>query len=255
MSRSPEAHAQSIVEHLTELRIRVMRALYGIIVGFALCWNFSEELMAVIRKPIEPFLGDTTGGGLVFLGVMDKFLAHLKISFLGAIILTCPWWLYQAWKFVSPGLYDKEKKYALGFISFGTVMFLSGVAFAYFLVYPAAFKFLLAFGGTTDRPMITLAEYLSFFTTTTLVFGAAFELPLIITILGMVGIVDEKMLREKRRYAIVILAILSAIVTPPDALSMFMLLVPMVLLYEGSIFLVKVFKRTPQSTAIVGHDS
>jgi sec-independent protein translocase protein TatC len=251
MSQNPEAHAQSIVEHLTELRIRVVRAAYGIIVGFIGCWNFSEELMAVIRKPIEPFLGDSTGGGLVFLGVMDKFLAHLKISFLGAVILTCPWWLYQAWKFVSPGLYENEKKYAMGFISFGSVMFLSGVGFAYFLVYPAAFKFLLSFGGTVDRPMITLAEYLSFFTTTTLVFGAAFELPLIITILGIIGIVDDKMLREKRRYAVVVLAIVAAVLTPPDALSMFMLLVPLVLLYEFSIFLVKAFKRTPSTDIAV----
>lgn len=250
MNQNPDLQAQSLVEHLTELRIRVMRAIYGIVLGFGLCWAYSEQLMGLIRKPIEPFLGDATGGGLVFLGVMDKFMAHLKISLLGALIITCPWWLYQVWKFISPGLYESEKKYATGFITFGSLMFISGVSFAYLLVFPAAFKFLLSFGGTIDRPMITLAEYLSFFTTTTLVFGAAFELPLVITIMGMLGIVDEVMLRKNRRYAIVILAVVSAVLTPPDALSMFMLLVPLLILYEASIFLVKIFKRKPPAETL-----
>lgn len=242
--------SQTIVEHLTELRICVTRALYGIVVGFGICYYFSDHLMDIIRLPIQPYLPNS-GGGLVFLGVMDKFVAHLKVSFLGGVILSLPWWLYQLWRFVSPGLYEKEKKYAVGFIGFGSVMFIVGVCFAYFLVYPAAFKFLLAFGGTKDTPMITLSEYLSFFTTTTLIFGGAFELPLIILILGMIGIVNDKMLREKRRYAIVVLAIISAVVTPPDALSMFMLLVPLVLLYEMAIWLVAVFARKKEaSTAL-----
>lgn len=232
---------QSLVEHLVDLRIRVTRALYGIALGFAACYHFSEKLMEIIRRPIQPFLSNE--GGLVFLGVMDKFLAHLKVSLLGGVILSCPWWLYQSWKFIAPGLYESEKKYAFGFIFFGSFLFSCGVLFAYFLVYPAAFEFLLHFGGTADKPMITLDEYLSFFVTTTLVFGAAFELPLIITILGILGIVDEKMLRSKRRYAIVALAALSAVLTPPDALSMFMLLVPLVMLYEISIYLVKFLKR------------
>lgn len=220
-----------------------MRAAYGIALGFAVCWTYSDKIMDLIRQPIVEALQGTGNSGLVVLGVMDKFVAHLKISVLAAVILTCPWWLYQVWKFVAPGLYESERRYAVGFIGFGSLMFLIGVSFAYFLVFPAAFKFLLGFGGSVDKPMITLDNYLSFFTTTTLVFGLAFELPLVLVILGMLGIVDENILRSKRRYAIVILAVISAIVTPPDALSMFMLLVPLTALYELSIFLVKAFKR------------
>lgn len=251
MNQAPFDQSQTIVEHLTELRIRVVRALWGIILGFGICYYFNEQLMDIIRQPIQPFLPNS-GGGLVFLGVMDKFVAGLKVALLGGVIMSCPWWLYQVWKFVSPGLYEKERKYAVGFISFGSIMFLMGVSFAYFLVYPAAFKFLLSFGGTKDTPMITLSEYLSFFVTTTLVFGAAFELPLIMMILGLVGIIDEKMLRSKRRYAIVILAVISAVLTPPDALSMFMLLIPLTILYELSIFLVAAFAnaRKKESQAI-----
>lgn len=237
-----------LLEHLVELRFRVVRALYGVLVGFGACWSFSEHLMDWIRSPIKPYLGTTAGGGLVFLGVMDKFLAHVKISFWAGVILSCPYWLFHVWRFIAPGLYEKEKKYAAGFIAFGSFMFAVGVSFAYFLVFPAAFKFLLHFGGSVDQPLITLSEYLSFFVTTTLVFGLAFELPLIMAVLGMIGLINDQMLRKNRRYAIVILAVASAVLTPPDALSMFMLLVPLCLLYEISIWLVKLLGKKP------GHD-
>jgi len=245
MNQNPEQNAQSLVEHLTELRTRVVRALLIVVGGFLACWGYSERIIDVIRKPIAPFLKSETGG-LVYLGVMDKFIAHLKVSFLAGVILTCPLWLYQVWKFIEPGLYQKEKKYSMGFIGFGSAMFLIGVSFAYFLVFPSAFKFLLNFGGSIDTPMITLAEYISFFLVTTLVFGAAFELPLIIVILGMLGIVSDKTLRQYRRFAIVGLAVISAVLTPPDAISMFMLLIPLVGLYEISIVLVRIFQQRPQ---------
>jgi sec-independent protein translocase protein TatC len=242
---------QPLVDHLAELRTRVIRSLLGILVGFGICWNFSDFMMDWVRRPIQPYLGPAAGGGLVFLGVMDKFVAHIKLAALGGVILSCPFWLYQMWKFVSPGLYQNERKYAVGFIGFGTIMFLIGISFAYFFVYPSAFQFLLGFGGTIDKPMITLDQYLSFFMTTTLVFGLSFELPLVMTILGMLGVIDDQLLRRKRRYAIVILAVISAIITPPDAISMVMLLIPLIFLYEMSIFLVKMFKRQPEPLGTV----
>jgi sec-independent protein translocase protein TatC len=206
--------------------------------GFLACWGFSEGLFDIIRLPIQPHL---EVGGLVFTGVMDKFLAHLKVSFLGGIILTSPLWIYQIWRFIAPGLYKEEKRYGVVFILSGTLLFLAGVAFVYFVVYPMAFEFLMGFGGETDKPMITISEYLSFFTTTTLVFGLAFEMPLILTILGIMGIIDADFLAGFRRYAIVLLAALSAIFTPPDVISMGLMMIPMVGLYELSIILVKVF--------------
>lgn len=229
---------QDLIEHLTELRHCLVWSLGFVLLGFFGCWGFSEKIFDIIRVPIAPYLPD---GGFIFTGPMDKFLAHIKVCLLAGIIISSPFWMYQVWKFISPGLYKNEKKYALSFISFGTFLFLTGVSFVYFVVYPMAFKFLMMFGGTTDKGMITIEKYLSFFTTTTLVFGVAFELPLILTILGMMGIISHQFLIEKRRYAIVLLAALSAMFTPPDVISMFAMLTPLVILYEISIILVRMF--------------
>ncbi len=229
---------QTLVEHLTDLRKSLLRSVIAVLIGFAGSWIFSEFLFDLIRQPIAPFLKE---GGLVFTAPMDKFLAHIKVSLLAGIIVTCPFWIYQIWRFIAPGLYDNEKKYGVGFIFSGSFLFLTGVCFVYYIVFPMAFDFLMNFGGGTDSAMITIGEYLSFFTTTTLVFGAAFEMPLILTILGMMGVIDHHFLASKRRYAIVILAALSAFITPPDVISMFAMLIPLALLYELSILLVKFF--------------
>ncbi len=233
----------SLIDHLTELRIRLIRSVYIIAVGSILGWIFSEQLFAIIRQPIAPFLPST---GLIYTGITDKFVAYLKVAVFGGVIVTCPLWLYQVWAFIAPGLYRKEKRYMVSFLSFGTGLFISGACFVYFLVYPMAFKYLLNFGGVEDKPMITIDNYISFFLMTTLVFGICFELPLIIVILGMLGVVDHKFLREKRRYAVVMLAVLSGLITPPDLMSMMFLLVPLVALYEVSIHLVRIFETKRQ---------
>lgn len=232
---------QSLIEHLRELRTRVVRSLWGIIIGSIICYNYIEQILFYVRKPIEPYL---QGGGLVFTAPSDKFMAYLKLSFFAGVAVATPWWLYQAWKFVAPGLYAKERKYSVMFILSGSTLFISGVLFGYFLAMPAAFEFLLKFGGDIDKPMITIDQYLSFFTTMLVVFGVTFELPLIIVILGMLGIVSQKFLREKRRYIIVILSIVAAILTPtPDAASMFVLMVPLYVLFEISVLIVGFFEK------------
>ena len=239
-SQVSEDQEMTLIEHLTELRTRLIYAISFIFIGFLASWGFSEYLMDVIRRPIAPFL-PASGGGLVFTAPMDKFLAHLKLSILSGIILTTTLWIYQLWKFIAPGLYQHERKYAVTFVTFGSFLFLLGVSFVYFVVYPLAFDFLMNFGGGADQPMITIKEYLSFFMTTTLVFGAAFEMPLLLTVLGMIGVIDAQFLKEKRRYAIVILAALSAMFTPPDMISMILMMLPMIGLYEISVLLVSIF--------------
>lgn len=237
---------QSIFDHLTELRRRLSWSLFFIFLGFLVSWGFSEIIFDFVRAPISPYL-NSSGGGLIFTAPMDKFIAHIKVSLLSGVIIASPLWIYQIWMFVSPGLYSNEKKYGIGFMCFGTALFLSGVTFVYSVVFPMAFKFLMAFGGDMDKGFITIDRYLSFFITTTLVFGLAFELPLILTILGMVGVINDQFLIEKRRYALVLLAALSAMFTPPDVISMFAMMVPMILLYELSIILVKFFQPKQQT--------
>lgn len=231
---------QTLVEHLAELRVRIVYCGYALIIATLACYSISEKIFDYVRAPIAPYL---QGGGLVFTGPMDKFVAHLKLSLVCGIIISCPFWLYQIWLFVAPGLYNKEKKYSVGFIFAGTGLFLLGVAFSYFVVLPMAFHFLMNYGGDIDKPMITIDHYMGFFTQICLVFGAAFEMPLIIIVLGMLGVVSQTFLREKRRYAIMTIAVISAIITPPDLLSMILMLLPMCLLYEIAVFFVGFFEK------------
>lgn len=230
---------ESLTGHLEELRTRLIKGLMAVIAVFLACFlGYSENILEFARAPIVPYL---PSGGLVFTAPMDKFMAHVKISLLAAVIISCPVWLYQAWGFISPGLYKKEKKFSVLFIFFGSSLFLSGAAFVYYIVYPMAFKFLLQYGGMVDAPMITISEYLSFFILTTLVFGMMFELPLVLTLLGIMGVISKQFLINVRRYAIVILAVMSAMVTPPDVVSMLCMMGPLILLYELSVVLVGIF--------------
>lgn len=238
----PHQDNYTLVEHLSELRTRIIYSLYAIVLFTGIAWYFSENIFDLVRMPIRDYL---PGKGLVFTAPTDKFMAHIKISVLAGIIAACPVWIYQVWGFVSPGLYIKEKKYGRYFILFGSLLFLMGVSFAYFLVLPTAFKVLLSFGGTVDVPMITINDYLSFFMTTILVFGAAFEMPLVIVLLGLMGIVTTKGLRHLRRYAYVVIAIIAALFTPPDAISMTLLGVPLILLYEISILVLRAVEPKP----------
>lgn len=230
-------HKDTLTGHLTDLRNRLISALIGIFFGCLICWIYSDFLFDLIRGPIEPFL-KTDSQGLVYTGVMDKFIAYMKVSLLGGMILTCPYWLYQIWGFIAPGLYVKEKKFGLLFVVIGSLLFLMGVAFVYWVVYPTAFHFLMNFGDSKDIPLIAIDKYLSFFIMTTVVFGLTFELPLIFTFLALMGLLKKNFLIQNRRYGIILLAILSAMVTPPDVISMCLLMGPLILLYELSILLV-----------------
>ncbi len=239
-NQAPEAPSDkdnfTLVEHLSELRTRIVYSLYAIVFFTIGAWCFSEQIFDFVRQPITEFLPSK---GLIFTAPTDKFMAHLKVSVLAGLIAACPVWIYQVWKFIEPGLYKKEKRFGIYFMFFGSLLFIVGISFSYFLVLPAAFKVLLSFGGTVDQPMITINDYMSFFLMTTLVFGAAFEMPLVIVILGMMGIVSSRGLSRMRRYAIVAIAIVSAVFTPPDAVSMMLLAVPLVCLYEISIIILR----------------
>ncbi len=224
----------------------MIKSLWAILIGSIIAYGFSDYIFNFIREPAQQYL---PSGGLVFTHPTDKFMAHLKIAFFAGISLSCPFWLYQLWAFIAPGLYQKEKRYATAFISTGSLLFMTGLSFCYFLVLPPAFQFFFNFGGDIDKPMITISEYLGFVVQMTVIFGVAFQLPLVLVLLGMMGIVSANFLRKKRRLSYFVLAIASAFLTPtPDALSMFLMLGPMMVLFELAIFFVARFEKKPVST-------
>jgi sec-independent protein translocase protein TatC len=231
-SQSEDTTDGSLVDHLVELRDRLIACLWVVVILTFVSFHYAEYIMNILREPIRPYLPT---GGLIYTGPIDKFMSHVKIAVVSGILFSCPWWLYQVWKFVAPGLYQREKKYAVSFIFVGTFLFLSGALFAYEVVLKMAFKFLMTFGGDADKPMIAIDSYLSFVSQIVLLFGLSFELPLVLSLLVMMRIISRKFLIEKRRYAVMTIAVISAIVTPPDLLSMVLMLVPMWFLYELSI--------------------
>jgi sec-independent protein translocase protein TatC len=237
---------QNLNDHLKELRVRLIKSLWAVLIVAAFAYAYSEQLFDYLRLPAQKYL---PSGGLVFTHPTDKFMAHLKIAIFSGLGLSCPVWLYQLWAFIAPGLYQKEKKYATLFILSGSLLMLLGISFCYFAVLPPAFEFLFNFGGSVDKPMITITEYLSFVVQMTLMFGVAFQLPLILVLLGISGIVTSQFLRKQRRIAYFLLGVLSAVLTPtPDALSMFMMLIPMIVLFEIAIFLVARVQKDPVAT-------
>ena len=239
---SNHAKKTSLLIHWQELRARLLKSFLAVLGGFVLSWFFSREILQFLRQPIAPFL-KSTQGAFVFTAPLDNWLAHFHLSFFAGILLASPYWLNQLWRFMAPGLYEKEKKAFLSFWITGFILFLSGAGFAYFIVFPLVFQILIPFGGGVDYPLITIKSYLSFVTRFMLIFGLIFELPLLLAGLCYLGIMSSRTLRQYRKHAIVCMALLSAVATPPDVLSQLLLLIPLILLYEISVCLAWFFSQ------------
>ena len=227
---------ESLTEHLKELRDRLIKSLLAVGVGFVICWFVAGWILDIISLPINPYLKGTEGK-LIFTSPLEKFLSYVKVSLFSGVFLSCPYWLLQIWKFIAPGLYPEEKKWSRMFVSMGTVLFFSGGAFVYFVVYPLAFKFLMEFGGSGQTAFISLKEYLAFFTRTTFIFSLVFELPLIVIFLIKLNVISVETLTRSRPYMLIGIAVLSAVITPPDIVSMLLMMAPLYLLFEISIII------------------
>lgn len=229
---------QPLTSHLAELRTRLINCLIAIGAGFFVCYYFKEWLFKVITKPLADVL--PKGSHMIFTGLPEAFFIYLKIAFFASLFLTSPYTLYQVWRFISPGLYPSEKRYVLPFVVSSTVLFVGGVLFCYFLALPPAFAFFVEFSTDFLKPMISFREYLSFSLKMLLAFGLCFELPVFIFFLAKIGVVNARMLVRQRRYAILVIFIVAAALTPsPDAFSQILLAIPMIFLYEISVFLAR----------------
>ncbi|MBI5328137.1 MAG: twin-arginine translocase subunit TatC [Deltaproteobacteria bacterium] len=231
--------------HLVELRKRLIRSVIAIIVGFGVSYNYSEELFKILAKPLPP------GTTFSFIRLIEPFFTYMKVSLLTGIFLASPVLIYEIWAFIAPGLHEKERKWVWPIVFSSSVLFMGGVIFGYFLVLPFGYSYFLGFATDTIRPMLSMDEYFSFTTKFLLAFGLVFEMPLFILFLSLLGIVDAKMLSTYRKYAILAIFIIAAILTPtPDAFSQILMAAPMLVLYEVGIIMAKIFgkKRKAEET-------
>jgi sec-independent protein translocase protein TatC len=231
-----ELPGMSLLEHLEELRRRIIHSAVYLIIAFFVAYGFRERIYAFMEKPIVTALkAHHLDTHLVYLNPVDIFNLYIKISFVAGAIIASPFVLYQVWLFISPGLYQKEKRYVVPFMAATIGLFLAGAFFGYHYVYPGALTFLIGY-SSQFRPMVTVGEYTELFTTVILGLGITFELPILVFFLALFGLVTAGWLWRNVRYAILVIFIVAAIITPtPDVLTMCIFAAPMLLLYVVSI--------------------
>ncbi len=244
--REREDEKLPFTSHLDELRKRLITSFIAIGVGFVVCYFFSTQIFGILMQPLlvaMPGDKDLIHSGLVYTGPAEAFFTYLKVAFLAALFLAVPVLFYQIWMFIAPGLYDKERRWVLPIVLLSSFFFVGGASFGYFVVFPFGFKFFMGFASEAIKPLPSMKEYLSFSTKLLLAFGVVFELPLFITFLAKLGIVDVPFLKAKRKYAILLFFIFASILTPPDVITQVMMAGPLMLLYEVSIVGAKVFGK------------
>jgi len=229
---------EELKPHLVELRKRLGISVITVIVMFFVMFTVWQPILEWMTAPLTEVL--PKGSSVVFTKLQEPFFTALKVAFFTGFIASLPIIFWQIWMFVAPGLYDHEKKMVLPFVFGATAMFILGGAFAYYVVVPFGFTFLVNFGSQLFTALPSIGEYVSFFTKLMVGFGIAFELPVITYFLASIGLVTDKTLKEFFRYALVIIFLISALLTPPDILTQFLMAGPMILLYALSIYIAKI---------------
>lgn len=251
-TRVPEDDQEmSFFEHLAELRMRLLRAIAGLIPAIAIAWVFKKEIKDFLVAPLQPAWEQLNLPGeavLRFAGPADAFMMYMKNSVIAGVLLASPWIFWQLWMFIAPGLYKKEKALAIPFIIASTICFAGGAIFGYKLVFPEAFTVLLGFSDETLVATLFVKDYMPFFRRMLIAFGVVFEVPVIVTFLAGAGIVTWKELLKFSRWWIVCASFLAMLLTPQDVYSMVMMLVPLVVLYYVGVaaaYLISVFQKKP----------
>jgi sec-independent protein translocase protein TatC len=229
----PKKGDMPFLDHIEELRWRLIKIILAVAIMAVISFIFADDIFKFLIMP----LGKTK---LHFTEVTGSFYAYLKVSFYCGLFAAFPFVLYQLWKFIAPGLYPKEKHAIVPMVFFSTVLFLTGVSFCFFVVLPFALTFLIGYGGDVMIPIITVSSYVSFAGLLLLAFGLTFQLPVVGYFLGRIGLISSRILGKGRPYAIVIILIVAGVLTPtPDVFTQLLLAVPLYLLYEATIILVK----------------
>ena len=225
--------------HIADLRKRLVISSITVVIMFFACFSFYEPILEWMMAPVKHAL--PAGTSMIAVEIQGTFFTAMKVAFFGGFIISLPVIFWQLWLFLAPGLYDHEKKLVVPFVFFATLMFLLGAAFAYYIVVPIGFDFLIAFGNSVVSVLPSIGKYVGFFTKLLIGFGIAFELPVITFFLAKIGLVNDQMLKDFFRYAVVLIFIISAILTPPDVISQVLMAAPLLILYGVSIYIAKVF--------------
>lgn len=234
-------------DHLDELRESLVRCLYLFFVGFIGFYFVSEKILDFLRYPLFSQL-PIEKQHLYYTGLFENFLVHLKVSAYASIIVLSPAYFMILWKFIGPGLYEEEKRHVRPFVLAAAVFFLGGSAFAYFVLLPIGIRYFLSYGTSAEVAFLTLENYVTLILRILIGFGLCFEIPVFIVLLAKIGLVRPETLAQHRRTAIVAITAISALIAPPDAISMLLLMAPLYLLFEGSILVAKRIVRAKDST-------
>ncbi len=244
------------ISHLVELRKRLIHSFIFLFVFFIVCYFFAEYLYGFLVEPYSNAVkNDEVERRLIFTALQETFLTYIKVSFFAAFFVTCPFILMQIWKFIAPGLYKHEKSAILPYLILTPILFFLGGILVYYLIMPLAIKFFLSFESTginTSLPIQLEAkvnEYLSLIMKLIFAFGLSFQLPVVLSLLARVGVVDSQFLKERRKYVIVIIFTAAAILTPPDPVTQIGLAIPLLILYELSIFSVNIIEKKAKNNA------
>jgi len=230
---------EDLKPHIADLRKRLVISSITLFFAFFACFAVYEPILEWMMLPVEAVLPE--GSQMVAIEVQETFFTALKVAFFSAFLVSLPVILWQLWLFLAPGLYENEKKLVIPFVLGATTMFLVGASFAYYVVVPFGFEFLINFGSTVVSVMPSIGKYVGFFTKLLFGFGVAFELPVFTFFLAVIGLVTDKTLKDFFKYAVVLIFMLSALLTPPDVLTQFLMAGPLILLYGVSIYIAKAF--------------
>ncbi len=233
---SLRTHSMPLLAHLEELRKRIIFSVLGVLAGFLSCWSFADRIFGLLQQPIIGALRHHgIGGGLVYLNPTEPFNLYLEVALVGGLFVASPFVFYQLWLFIAPGLYRKEKRYVMPFLLSTVGLFIAGGLFGYKMVYPASLDFLIGY-GQRFQPMITIGEYTKLFVTIIVGLGLIFEMPILVFFLAVMRVITARWMLRNLRYAILVIFIIAAIVTPTaDILNMCLFAAPMVALYALSI--------------------
>lgn len=236
---------QPLMNHMTELRNRLLWAIGAMLLGTAVSYHFAKDIYGFLVKPLADAMGPDGNQRMIYTDLTEAFFTYLKVSMFAGCFFTFPFLLLQIWMFISPGLFPKERKTVLPFLVASPLLFMMGGSIVYYIVLPLAWKFFLSFQSSADETVLPImlearvGDYLNLVMVLIFAFGICFQMPVVMALLAKAGLITAKTLASKRRYAIVGIFVVAAILTPPDVISQFSLAVPLMALYEISILLVR----------------